>query len=131
MERASRLIGRLKLPGGLVSAEDRACAAWPLAVGKKIARHTNAVKLVRSTLVIEAEDVIWQRQLNTLRHQIVSRLREVMGDGTVTDLDFRPMIPRRLPQRAEKAHTIADEAELIQDPVLERLYKDSRKKASA
>ena len=101
MERAGSLIGKLKLSPEMADPETRARAAWALAAGKKIAAHTLASALVRGTLVVEVEDIVWQRQLNTLRHFLLRNLKEVLGEGLVTEIDFRPMPPRRKPQRAE------------------------------
>ena len=91
------------------------------------------MKLVRTTLVVEVEDAIWQKQLHLLSRQILDRLRKVTGSGTIEDLEFRIAIPRRQPQRAPIRETVAvpDEAESIQDPVLKKLYRLSRKKATA
>ena len=36
MERAGRLIGKLKIPKEVLEPEALACAAWPVAVGRKI-----------------------------------------------------------------------------------------------
>lgn len=136
MERAGRLIGKLKLPANAVSAEELAKAAWAAAVGKKIAAHSAAFSLVRGCLLVEVEDAVWQRQLTTMRSQIVKRVQEITGTIIVTEVAFRPMIPRRLPQRAETARPqefklTADDADSIADPILRRLYKTSRKKATA
>jgi hypothetical protein len=137
MESAGRLIGQLNRNRRLMTDEELARAAWPLAVGKKIASYTAAVALVRSRLVVEVQDMVWQRQLNTLGSQILAKLAEVVGKGLVTDLEFRPMIaPRREPQRAQTprsaaAPAIADEADAIADPGLRRVYRVLRKKATA
>lgn len=134
MERAGRLIGKLKIPRGAMSPEELARAAWPVAVGKKIAQHTNVVGLVRDCLVVEVEDAVWQRHLNSLRRQIIGNLIELLKPGVVvSDLDLRPMVPRRGPQRAERpsVSVSTDDADQIADPVLRRVYKIARKKASA
>ncbi len=135
MEPVGRFFGRMRLPGGIVTPEDVARAAWPKAVGKKIAARTVAVALVRSSLVVEVEDALWQRQLNALRSQIVANIRKAIGPGIVDEIDFRPMGARRTPQRAMQvsspAARTADEASGIQDSVLRRLYIVSRSKASA
>lgn len=120
MERAGRLIGKLKLK--VDDPELRACAAWKVAAGKKIAEHTRAMALVRGKLVVQVEDPVWQRQLNTLSRTLVSNLERVLGEAMVTDIDFRPMPRRREPQRAERA--VGRE---VQDPVLDMLYRQSRK----
>ena len=87
----------------MADPETRARAAWALAAGKKIARHTLAAALVRGTLVVEVEDFVWQKQLNTLRHFLLRNLKEILGEDVVTEIDFRPMPKRIQPQRAESA----------------------------
>jgi hypothetical protein len=133
MERASKLIRGLGLPDGAISAEELACAAWPEAVGKKIAPHTRAARVVRTRLIVEVEDATWQKQLWTLRSFILRNLEKQIGPGLVEDLEFR-IVPRRLgPQRATQSlpELFADEADGIQDPVLRGIYRASRKKALA
>ena len=122
MERAGRLIGKLKLK--VDDPELRARAAWNVAAGKKIAEHTRAVALVRGSLVVEVEDQIWQRQLKTLSGFLVRNLEKALGEALVTDIDFRPMPKRREPQRAQRARGTED----VQDPVLDMLYRQSRKR---
>src|SRR5438477_10279360 len=103
LERAGSLIGKLKLSAEMADPETRARAAWTLAAGKKIANHTLASALVRGTLVVEVEDIVWQKQLNTLRHFLLRNLKEALGDDLVTAIDFRPMPKRIKPQRAASA----------------------------
>src|SRR4051812_11018930 len=108
MERAARLFKSKSVNREIVSDEDVFRAAWPLAVGKHIARHTSRVKLVREKLVVEVEDVIWQRQLHTLSTQILSQLRKVTGNSIVTQLEFKIAIPRRAAQRAQSNECAAE-----------------------
>ena len=130
MERAGKVIRGLKLGGDCLSAEDLVRAAWPQAVGARIARHTRPVALEERRLVVEVEDAIWKSQLETMRGQILERLKDVAGSENVRGIEFRQGVPRRLPQRAETARTARDEADGIENPILRRLYKASRKKAS-
>jgi predicted nucleic acid-binding Zn ribbon protein len=102
MERAARLIKNSKLSRQVLTEDDLARAVWPAAVGKAIAAHTDRIKLVRSTLVVEVEDAIWQRQLHQLSSQILQRLRKLTGSDSIQDLEFRIAIPRRQPQRVER-----------------------------
>jgi hypothetical protein len=125
MQRAGSLVKKLKLPAGSDSPEERAKAAWAIAAGDKIARNTLAASLVRNTLVVEVGDMIWQRQLNTLRWTLLKNLEQVLGEALVTEIDFRPMPPRRQPQRAEVARA---DANGIVDPVLSMLYRQSQKR---
>ncbi len=133
MERASKLIRGLRLSGNVITADELACAAWPEAVGKKLAAHTRAARMVRTRLVVEVEDATWQRQLFTLSRQILNNLDTHLGHGFVEDLEFRVVPRRREPQRAEQAvpALFADDADGIADPVLRDIYKASRKKALA
>ena len=129
MQRAGSLIGKLKLSLEMADPETRARAAWTLAAGKKIAAHTLASALVRGTLVVEVEDMIWQRQLHTLRSFLLRNRKEALGEELVTAIDFRPMPPRRKPQRAESARRV--DAHGIEDPVMAMLYRQSKKRDTA
>jgi len=133
MERASTLIRGLKLPGGTLSSEELACAAWPQAVGRKIAAHTRAARMVRDRLIVEVEDCTWQRQLFALSRHILGNLERALGSRLVEDIEFRIVPRRREPQRAAQSAPArcGDEAEAIADPVLRSIYRASRKKAQA
>ena len=126
MQRAGPLIAKLKLSPAVADPEARARAAWRVAAGKKIAERTRATALVRGSLVVEVEDIIWQRQLSVLREYLLRNLEKALGEPLVTGLDFRPMPLRRKPQRAEAARPGG-----IEDPVLHLLYEQSRKKGMA
>src|SRR5260370_20114362 len=104
MERLGRSLAKLKL-SGKISGEELACAAWPAAIGKRIAVHASAIALVRGNLVVECEDGIWQKQLFYLKTHILKKIHEVLGDTTVTDVEFRVPAParRRPPQMATQA----------------------------
>jgi hypothetical protein len=128
MERAGRLIGKLKV---CATPPAPGLPAWPVAVGKRIAAHSTAVRLNGSCLVVEVEDAVWQGHLMALRSQIVKRMEEVLGSALVGGLVFWPMLPRRMPQREERAARRADEADDIADPEMRRLYKVARRKATA
>ncbi len=135
MERASRLISKLGLPAEAISREEVALAVWPDAVGKRLAGHTRAAKLVRTRLVVEVEDRVWQMQLNSLSIHIVRNIEKLAGKGVVEDVEFRVVPRRREPQRATHSARTApglfDEADAIEDPGLRHIYKLSRKKALA
>jgi predicted nucleic acid-binding Zn ribbon protein len=130
MERASSFVR--KLSRGMITPEEMALAAWPDAVGKRIATHTRAAKLVRTRLVVEVEDATWQRNLWSLSGQILRNLQKALGPELVDDLEFR-IIPRRREPEIARASipALIDDAEAIADPILRDLYKLSRKKAQA
>jgi hypothetical protein len=75
---------------------------------------------------------VWQRQLFTLRHQILGRIEQVLGRKLVEELEFRIATPRRMPVRAEHASSaLTDEADSILDPTFRAVYKAARKRANA
>ena len=134
MERASKLIRQLDLPGNTITVDELACAAWPQAVGKRIASHTRAAKMVRASIIVEVEDAVWQRQLFSLKPFIVRNLAKIVGAGMIEDAEFRIVPRRRDPQRATQAAPgglFADDADAIEDPVMRGIYKASRTKALA
>ena len=136
MERASKLLQKLGRSGEMITSEQMALAVWPEAVGKRIAAETRAAKLVRTRLVVEVPDVMWQRQLFALTPFIVRNLARGLGPGVVEDVEFRVTPRRREPARALRATPnaaplFADEADAIADPLLRGIYKISRKKALA
>jgi hypothetical protein len=77
-------------------------------------------------LIVEVEDKVWQRQLSTLKHFLLRNLEKELGERLVNDIDFRPMPPRREPQRA--LHARASSVG-IQDPVLDLLYQRALRNA--
>jgi hypothetical protein len=134
MERASKLIRQLGLHGNTITMDELACAAWPQAVGKRIASHTRAAKMVRTSIVVEVEDATWQRQLFSLKPFIVRNLAKIVGPGMIDDAEFRIVPRRREPERAVQAAPgglFADEADAIADPVMRGIYKAARSKALA
>ncbi len=138
MERAALLLKQNKYSRQILSDDDLVRGIWPLAVGKTIARHTGRISVVRSKLVVEVEDAIWQRQLHALSRQIVDRIQKTMGSTLLNDIEFRIGIPRRQMHREESPRNClqvavydVDEADAIQDPVLKKVYRISRKRATA
>jgi len=133
MEPVSRLIGKLKFPGDSVSSEALVCAAWSAVVGKRIARHARAERVVRTKLIVGVDDAVWRKQLFTMNRVILAKLSESVGAGLVDELEFRVAPQRRGPQRAERSspQISGDEADGIEDPSLRRLYIISRKRELA
>ena len=134
MERASKLIRNLDFPRDTITVDELACAAWPQAVGKRIASHTRAAKMVRASLIVEVEDATWQRQLFSLKPFIIRNLAKIVGSGMIEETEFRIVPRRREPERAVQAvpgGLFADDADAIADPVLRGIYKTARTKAQA
>ncbi len=123
MQRAGRLVTRLKMKTATLSSEELAAAAWPSAVGKRLAGRTGPVRLFGRKLVVEVEDGTWQHQLMTLTPQILPKLRAILGPELVEHLEFRIGTARREPARATVAEPRADG---IEDPIFKLLYLNSR-----
>jgi len=132
MERVGKILAKIK-NSDTISPEELARAAWLATVGKRIAAKASPKTLVRGSLIVEVEDVIWQKQLFHLRFDILAKLSSVIGGGVVTGLEFRIATPRRPPQTAQSHGETAslDEADGIEDPVLRILYRQARKRATA
>jgi hypothetical protein len=141
MERAARVFRNSEKSRSLLTDDQSLQAVWPVAVGEAIAKHTSRVRLVRTTLVVDAEDMIWQRQLRSLEKQVINRIQRLMPDIRIDGIEFRLAL-RRDPQTAASINETAaqkasvnaeseDEADRIQDPVLRKVYQISRRKASA
>lgn len=133
MERASRLLGKLNFPGDSVTSGELICAAWSAVVGKRIALHARAERVVRTKLIVGVDDVIWRKQLFTMSRIILAKMAESVGEGLVDELEFRVAPPKRGPQRAgqSSAQHPEDEADGIEDPGLRRVYIRSRKRELA
>jgi predicted nucleic acid-binding Zn ribbon protein len=136
MNQASRIIAQWSGVSDVISHERIACASWKKSVGRKVAQHTRALKLVRNTLVIEVEDDIWRSNLWSLRFQILRNLDKALGPGIVTSIELRVMPPRFGPQRETETSFALhppeiDEADHIADPGLRRIYKAARRRETA
>jgi predicted nucleic acid-binding Zn ribbon protein len=130
MDRASRLLRRLALPPECIDTEALARAAWPQAVGKRIAARTRAVAYTDGCLTVEVFDPVWLPQLRTMYRQILPRLQAAAGPDSIKAIRFCQGAPRIEPQRAPSSRA-ADEADTIEDPALRRLYRQSRTRSLA
>jgi len=134
MDQASRIIAQWAGVSDVIGHERIACGTWKKAVGKKIALRTRALKLVRTTLIVEVDDEIWRKNLWSLRYQILHNLEKALGPEIVTAIELRVMPPRFGPQREERVETPGaplDEAENILDPGMRRIYKAARRREIA
>lgn len=127
MERASKTLSQMRF-GNALDSQDLTVHAWSAAVGKKIAAHTRAVRVTGTTLIVEVEDAVWERQLSALTPQILRNIEKSIGAGKVARVEYHVRPPRRAPQRAMR---MVDEADGIEDPVLRGIYRAARKRALA
>src|ERR1041385_913065 len=69
-------------------AEAVAIAAWKHAAGDGLKEHAVALKLENRKLTIAVADLIWQRQLTSMRGQLLFRINSILGQPLVSGLDF-------------------------------------------
>lgn len=130
MERAGKLLAKLKLPAGSITPRDLAVALWAEAVGPRIAARTRALTLISRRLVVEVDDEVWRRQLSTLEGQILQRLAKVAGAGVAEEIEFRLPV-RRKPVKTAEPRPSQDEADGIPDFLLRALYRRDRTRRTA
>ena len=116
----------------MITLAEMALKASPDAVGKRIASHVRAAKLVRTRLVVEVEDATWQRSLFSLSRHILSNQTKALGPAMVDDVEFR-IIPRRREPEIARASIprAARRCRFHRRPILRDLYNLSRKEAQA
>jgi predicted nucleic acid-binding Zn ribbon protein len=137
MERAGRLIAKLQTARRHFSPGELVLAAWPAAVGPRLAARTRAVAIRDGRLFVDVEDDLWRRNLAGFRLQILRNFADLLESAAPTEIEFRVGIPRRPPQREESPSfslsppRARDEADSIADPGLRRIYINSRRKARA
>ena len=69
-------------------AEAAAVAAWKHAAGDGLKEHAIALRLENRTLTIAVADRIWQKQLTSMRGQLLFRINSILGQPLVSALDF-------------------------------------------
>lgn len=69
-------------------AEAAAIAAWKHAAGDGLKEHAVALKLENRRLTVAVADPIWQRQLTSMRSQLLYRINSILGQPLVSAFDF-------------------------------------------
>ena len=119
-------------------AEAAARIAWKRAAGGPLCQHAVPFRLYHTTLIVAVSDAIWQRQMSALSGQLLSRLNGMLGQKTITFIEFRidpktveaERAPRQSIAGGESAesvlHSVPDEVTLaassIQDDSLRRRF---------
>lgn len=69
-------------------------ARWPELVGEEIAAHTTPESFAEGRLVVRTDSTAWATQLRLLAPQLVRRLNDELGHGTVTLIEvLGPHLP--------------------------------------
>jgi hypothetical protein len=70
-------------------AEIAAKVAWTRAAGDGLRRHAIPFRLYRTTLVVSVADAIWQRQMQSMGAELVSRINKLLDRKVVETIEFR------------------------------------------
>ena len=70
-------------------AEAAARIAWRRAAGGPLCQHAVPFRLYHTTLIVAVSDAIWQKQMSALSGQLLSRLNGMLGQKTITFIEFR------------------------------------------
>ena len=62
-------------------------ARWSALVGNEVAEHAHPESFADGRLVVRTDSTAWATQMKLLAADLVRRLNEVLGDGTVTVID--------------------------------------------
>ena len=91
-------------------AEAAAIAAWKHAAGDGLKEHAVPLKLENRTLTIAVADAIWQKQLHSMRGQLLFRVNTILGKPLVGALDFiiDPKLARPSVERPEREEEFLD-----------------------
>ena len=80
----------LRAAGASEEVSQAACiAAWKHAVGEGLSVHAVPIQLLNRTLVVVVADNIWQRQLESMRGQLLFRLNSLLGQPLVASIELR------------------------------------------
>ena len=69
-------------------AEAAAIAAWKHVAGDGLKGHAVPVKLENRTLTVSVVDAIWQKQLHSMRGQLLFRVNTILGQPIVSAIQF-------------------------------------------
>ena len=69
-------------------AEAAAIAAWKHAAGDGLKDHAVPLKLEQRTLRVAVVDAIWQKQLHSMRGQLLFRVNSILGRPVVGAIEF-------------------------------------------
>ncbi len=69
-------------------AEAAAIAAWKFAAGEGLKGRAVPVKLEDRTLTVSVADAIWQKQLHSMRGQLLFRVNSILAQPIVGAIEF-------------------------------------------
>jgi hypothetical protein len=101
-------------------AEIAAKLAWTRAAGDGLRRHAIPFRLFRKTLVVSVADAIWQKQMQSMSAELVSRINKLLGRQVVEDIEFR-IDPATVEQVRTDSQPRQDPRDKVRGPIPEEL----------
>ena len=101
-------------------AEIAAKLAWTRAAGDGLRRHAIPFRLFRKTLVVSVADAIWQKQMQSMSAELVSRINKLLGREVVEDIEFR-IDPATIEQVRTDSQPRQDQGGEVHGPIPEEL----------
>ncbi|MFQ6066569.1 MAG: DUF721 domain-containing protein [bacterium] len=69
--------------------EMKALKLWEEVTGEKISRHTLPLFVRKGNLFVRVDSSGWLTQLTYLKHEIISRLNQRLGESSIKNIYFR------------------------------------------
>lgn len=89
--------------------EAAAIAAWKHVAGDGLSNHTTATRLVGKTLIVSVRDGIWQKQLATMKGQLLFRVNSILGQPLLSNIELRiDPAALRVVESKQKSYEIPD-----------------------
>lgn len=117
--------------GNLFPALEILQPAWEHVVGTMLMKRTKPIQVIGTRLVVELPDVSWRVQLVRYERPIVERIRRLLGDDSITGIDWKinaalgahaDAPPARKPPQREVDPGVREAADGIRDPELRELF---------
>jgi predicted nucleic acid-binding Zn ribbon protein len=61
---------------------------WPVLVGPVNAAHSTPIGYADTVVTVRAESTVWATSLRAMAPQLVAKLNDALGDGTVTRVEI-------------------------------------------
>ena len=113
---------------------------WAEAVGNLIAAKSSPTRLIGATLYCAVSSAPWMSELSYQKPVIIAKLNELLGQGAVTEIVFKPgKVASRAPKAAktpqreltnEEKGIIEETVKPVKDETLKALIKRAMEKAA-
>ena len=97
------------------AAEAAVLAAWKHAAGDGLKEHAIALKLENRVLTVAVADPVWQKQLTSMRGQLLFRVNTILGQPLISTFNFvidRERVKPRVEQPEQQDEPLDNEVPL-------------------